>query len=249
MAFGAGSFWSHSFRYAFGALLSVVICIGLGTLVPRPFFDPHPALAAVSQPVVPTRTVLILSSAIHTDLALPASPDVVARFSFMAADGLDPAQSGVEYIVAGWGGRSFYVETPTWSDLKPGPVLKALSLDHSVMHMGLAGAIDRAHPSVSTIELDEASYQRLMKSLLASFSVDADGLPVVVAGARYGDYDRFYEAEGWFNAFIGCNVWTARMLRQAGLTTGWWTPLPGLLTASMNLHNSSSRFTYDPAAR
>lgn len=249
MAFGAGRFWSRGFRFVFGALLIVALCLGLGTLVPRPFFAPHPVLASASQPAIPTRTVLLLSSAIHSDLALPASPDVLARFSFMAADGLNPAQSGVEYIVAGWGGRSFYVATPTWSDLKPGPVLKALSLDHSVMHMGLAGAIDLAHPSVRVIQLDEASYQRLMKSVLASFSVGADDLPVVVAGAQYGDFDLFYEAEGWFNAFVGCNVWTARMLRQAGLTTGWWTPLPGLLTASLTLHNASNRFGYEPAAR
>lgn len=252
MTFGTGQTWSRIVRRLFGVLLIVATCIGLGTLVPRPFVKSLPALAKAgngSQPPKSARTVLVLSSDIHTDLALPASPELAARFSFMAADGLDPGQPGVAYIVAGWGGRSFYVETPSWSDLKPGPVFKALSLDRSVMHMGLAGAIDPAHPSVLTIDLDEVEFERLVQSVLASFTLNADGLPALVPGAQYGEYDRFYEAEGWFNALVGCNAWTAGMLRQAGLTTGWWTPMPGLLSASLRLHNPSNRFVYEPAAR
>lgn len=193
--------------------------------------------------------MLILSSAIHTDLALPASPELAARLGFMARDGLDPSLPGVEYVIAGWGGRSFYIETPTWSDLKAGPVFRALTLDRSVMHMGLAGAIDRNHPSVLPFELDQPAYDRLVEALLASFRLNGDGMPEVVAGAEYGEHDLFYEAEGSFNALLGCNVWTARMLRQAGLKTGWWTPLPAFLTTSLKLHNPSLRTGYSPDAR
>ncbi len=232
------------------AALLVIASLGFGTLVPRSFFASVPgAVATDLQAAASTRTVLVLSSEIHTDLALPATPEVVARFGFMAADGLDPAQPGVEYLIAGWGGRSFYIETPTWSDLKPGPVFSALTLDRSVMHVGLAGEIDPNHPTVKAIELDEDSFERLIQSVLASFSRSSAGAPVIVAGANYGEYDRFYEAEGWFNAIVGCNVWTARMLRQAGLKTGWWTPLPVLLTTSLGLHNPASRFGYSPVAR
>ncbi|MGG2475846.1 DUF2459 domain-containing protein, partial [Rhizobium sp. BR5] len=39
----------------------------------------------------------------------------------------------------------------------------------------------------------------------------------------------FFEANGWFNAVAGCNTWSAAMLREAGIRTGWWTPLPPLL--------------------
>ena len=250
MASGTGGVWSRSWRYLAGAILLMIIATGLGTVVPRPVFTstilPAEAGAVAS---VQSRTILVLSSAIHTDIALPASPDVVERFAFMAADGVDPAQPGVGSIIAGWGGRSFYIETPTWSDLKPGPVFSALTVDRSVMHMGLAGAIDPQHASVTAIALDEASFERLVNAILDSFKPGADGRPEVVAGAQYGQYDLFYEAEGRFNALVGCNVWTARMLRQAGLRTGWWTPLPALLDLSLRLHNPQSRFGYRPAAR
>lgn len=226
-------------RYLAAAAMLVVTSLGLGALVPRPFVSSPPvALANDAAPGTQPRTVLLLSSAIHTDLALPVDADLAERFAFLASDGLDPSQPGVSYIVAGWGGRSFYIETPTWSDLKPGPVFSALTLDSSVMHVGLAGEIDPAHPSVAAIELDERAFEQLVESILAGFTTGAGGTPIEIPGANYGPFDRFYEAEGWFNVIVGCNLWTARMLRRAGLTTGWWTPLPALLSASLQLHNS-----------
>ncbi len=55
----------------------------------------------------------------------------------------------------------------------------------------------------------------------------------MIEGAAYGLDDAFFEARGGFNALAGCNTWTAAMLRQGGLTTGWWTPLPQLLDWSV----------------
>lgn len=237
-------------RFLATLVLLIVVLLGLGTVVPRPLLVSAPMAEASDQSVgKQTRTVLMLSSAIHTDLALPVDAEMVERFGFLAADGLDPIIAGARHIVVGWGGRSFYIETPTWSDLKPAPVFKALTIDHSVMHVGLAGEIDPDHASVVTVELDTAAFEQLVHSILASFTRGIGGEPIVVAGGNYGAYDRFYEAEGWFNAAVGCNVWTARMLRRAGLRTGWWTPLPALLTTSLGLHNHTTASGYSPVAR
>jgi len=252
LAAGATRRWTRQFpAFSLGLIVIIALAVGLGILIPRPLFASAPVNTAYAATSVdtPRRTVLILSNAIHTDIALPATPDVVERFSFLAANGLDPAQPGVAYIIAGWGGRSFYIETPTWSELKPGPVFKALTVDRSVMHVSVAGPIDRDHASVTAVELDEASFQRMLQAILAGFSSDDGGKPVVIAGANYGMYDLFFEAEGWFNAIVGCNVWTAATLRQGGLKTGWWTPLPRLLSLSMALHNPDHRFGYSPVAR
>ncbi|WP_417413169.1 TIGR02117 family protein [Hoeflea sp.] len=252
MASGSARRWTRRFpAFCLGLIGLIALSIGLGILIPRPFFASAPVKTAYAAASVdnPRRTVLILSNAIHTDIAMPATPDVVERFSFLAENGLDPAQSGVANIIVGWGGRSFYIETPTWSALKPGPVFKALTVDRSVMHVSVAGPIDRQNASVTAVELDEASFQRMLQALLAGFLLDDGGKPVVVAAANYGAYDLFFEAEGWFNAIVGCNVWTAAILRQAGLKTGWWTPLPQLLSLSLDLHNPDHRFGYSPAAR
>ena len=76
----------------------------------------------------------------------------------------------------------------------------------------------------------------MLAFIRASFA-EANGAPVHIEGAHYGDADGFFEANGSFNALIGCNTWTARALRQAGLQTGWWNPLPQTLAYSLALHN------------
>ena len=99
-------------------LVLPVLAIGLGTLVPRPFSVPGPATAHKTG--TPDETpILVLSNPIHTDLALPAIPEVLEALSFVSETGLELDFPGVQWIIVGWGSRSFYIEPPTWADLKP----------------------------------------------------------------------------------------------------------------------------------
>ncbi len=116
------------------------------------------------------------------------------------------------------------------------PVFRALTIDRSVMHVDVAGGIDEAHPAVTALDLDTWQFQRLSGFIQASFVRDA-GKVAVIPGAGYGPNDRFFEANGSFNALIGCNTWTAGALRAAGLRTGWWNPLPQTLGISLKLFN------------
>ncbi|MHA7772646.1 TIGR02117 family protein [Roseibium sp. M-1] len=229
------------FRKAvFGLILAAFalgIAMGLGTLVPRPMFVSE----AVERPVDAQevkRRILVLSNPIHTDIALPADPDVLKTFDFVSNAGLDLDYPGVFWVVFGWGGRSFYIETPTWGDLKPGPVLNALTWDASVMHVRRSGDIPVNQDDVQVVELGAEEFASLLKDIRASFEHGAGGVPVEIAGAAYDAHDIFFPAVGGFNAFLGCNTWTARMLRGSGLRTGWWTPLPDTLTLSLDLHNA-----------
>lgn len=197
-------------------------------------------------------TVLVLSNPIHTDIALPAEPAVRARFGFLgepaglpgsgdfADAGLPLARPDVAFIVAGWGGRGFYLQTPTWSALKPGPLVRAFTGDASVLHLELAGAIDPEAEGVRALSLGDAAFERLLAFIEASLTRGPDGRPLAIPGASYGRFDRFYEAEGRFTAFAGCNAWTARALRSAGIATGLWTPLPQTLAWSLDLHGRAA---------
>ena len=218
-------------------LLSVALAIGLGVVVPRPFFLGNTVAETASRTEAPPRRILILSNPIHTDIAVPADPDVLEAFAFVSDDGLELDYPGVFWIVIGWGGRSFYIETPTWGHLRAGPVIDALTWDDSVMHVRRAGDIPQDLAAVTALELDEAAFQRLTKSILESFSPGPDGVPVSIPGTAYDSHDAFFPARGGFNALLGCNTWTARMLRQAGYRTGVWTPLPATLNWSLVLHN------------
>ena len=183
----------------------------------------------------------MLSNPIHTDIAIPVDGDLLSRFAFLRKAGLDLDNPNLRYLVFGWGGRSFYIETRTWADLKAGPVLKSFALDRSVMHVELTGAIPPNAPGVTVISLDPEGLERLKQFVLGSFE-QTNGQPSALIGSNYGPNDAFFEARGYFNALMGCNTWTAAALRQAGLTSGLWTPLPFMLRWSLELHNADERF-------
>ncbi len=152
-------------RFLIGICLVVftaVVALGLGALVPRPLFDSNPVME-VAQSSADKRRILILNNPIHTDIALPADPDVLEAFGFVSDGGLELDYPGVFWIAFGWGGRS--------------------------------------------------------------------------PGVAYDAHDIFFPAVGGFNAMMGCNTWTADMLRRAGVKTGMWTPLPLTLDWSLDLHN------------
>ena len=219
----------------YGAIIILVPLIAavLGASIPKPLFANTDREAAE-----PTRGILLLYNPIHTDIAFPADPDVLEKLGFLRSSGLPMDHPGVAWIMLGWGGRSFYLETPTWSDLKPGPVFNALTIDSSVMHVVLAGEIDPENANVSQMFLSELQFETLLNRAIEGFRRDQEGTPQLIAGKSYGDYDRFFEAEGYFNALVGCNTWAAAVLRAGGARTGVWNPLPVSLRWSLRLFGS-----------
>lgn len=219
-------------RRLLAALAVLAVAPLAGAFVPRPLFPP--AGEAESSDA---RRILVLANPIHTDIALPADEDIRGTFSFLADGGLPLFDPAVEWIIVGWGGREFYLQTPTWSELKPGPVLRALTIDRSVMHVALAGEINSDAEGVTPVDLSPAAFEKMVDAISISFARDGAGRVSLIEGAAYGDYDRFYEAVGWFNAFAGCNTWTGAVLREAGLRTGAWNPLPQSLVWSLEAFN------------
>lgn len=222
-------------RGAFAGLLAVLSVLAglavLGVLVPR---APH----AVSANRAGSHAVFLAANPIHTDLVLPSTPELLARLAFLAQDGLPLDHPNLRAVAVGWGGRAFYTQTPHWADLGFDAVWRSLSLDRSVLHVALAGAVGEEGPDLRRVELGEDAYQALLDFVEASFEPGADGRPQAVPNASYGAFDRFYEARGSFNALLGCNTWTAAALRAGGLTTGFWTPLPRSLFWSLDLHGA-----------
>jgi uncharacterized protein (TIGR02117 family) len=215
-----------------GVVIAVSLALaGLALVVPRP-------LVADADGQAPgLRRILVLANPIHTDIALPPDADVVARFGFLASDGLPLGDPGVGWILFGWGGRSFYIETPSWAELKAAPLLKALTVDASVMHVALAGPIAANADGVLAVDLAPEQFERLLVAIEETFRRGGNGLPLLVPGRSYGEFDLFYEASGRFNALVGCNTWTARVLRAAGLRTSVWSPLPQSLVWSLGAFN------------
>ena len=217
-------------RWVGGALALGAALLALGTLIPRPILPQ----ARSDRP--PMHQIVLLSNPIHTDIAIPVNDEVLRIFAPLLRAGVRADLAGARYLVFGWGSRAFYIETPTWSDLKVAPLLTALTVDISVMHVDVSGELDLAQSFAHPYAIDEYAFGRLVEFIARSFRQGPGG-PIRISGAAYGDFDAFFEANGYFTALLGCNTWTARALRVAGLKTGWWNPLPQSLALSLALHN------------
>ncbi|MEF0938624.1 TIGR02117 family protein [Rhizobium sp. BR 362] len=233
---GFQSVISRIFKGAFFVVLAIVAIAALGIVAPRLLWHDGQAVTAER-----SQQILVLSNPIHTDIAIPVDSDLISRFAFLRTAGVDLDNPNLRYIVFGWGGRSFYTQTRTWADLKAGPLLKSFTLDRAVIHAELAGEIPANAPDVTAINIDAEGLERLKRFILGSFE-QTDNRPSPLIGSNYGPNDAFFEAPGYFNALMGCNTWTAAGLRQAGLTSGLWTPLPWMLRLSLSLHNDRDRF-------
>ena len=160
--------------------------------------------------------IYVEDNGIHTGIVVPAAgwEDIVRPEHLR-----DPRYAGHPWRSFGWGDRDFYVNTPTWWDVRPWTVIKgAIGSDASVMHVD-AVAEPRAGDSVRAIVLRPEEYARLIAFIRASF---ADGAP----SPGYFGYDAFYPAHGHYSGLRTCNAWTGDALRHAGMRVGAWTPFP-----------------------
>ncbi|NTI42413.1 TIGR02117 family protein [Rhizobium rhizogenes] len=222
----------EAIRWLFRLVLLAVLAVAGGTFIPRPLFAP----AKAADEVAATRRILVLSNPIHTDIAVPLNDETRAAFSFLGQAGVPLASPDAEWLIFGWGGRAFYLETPHWADLKPMPVLRALTLDSSVLHVDVAGHLPEQHPAVQAFDINSGEFKALLGFVAGSFEEQSREV-MPVADAAYGVTDRFFEAKGYFNLLFGCNTWTAAALRTAGIKTGLWNPVPETLKLSLALYN------------
>ena len=96
------------------------------------------------------------------DLILPLS---ALDSSFAAA--LQPTEDA-RYVAFGWGDRGFYLETPTWDDLKYSTVLKALFW-HSpaVMHVSF---YKNTYPSWAALDVCPDQITSMQTKIKKSFN-------------------------------------------------------------------------------
>lgn len=165
--------------------------------------------------------ILVESNGVHTDLVLPkAAAGVDWRDLLRSEDLADPRYAGLDHVAVGWGERTFYLETPTWADVRPLTVWQAATgSDRTVLHvehLRMPAAADDAR----VVVLRPEEYRRLAAFVRASFQGRA------WHRTGYGRNDAFYAATGRYSAIHTCNSWTGEALRAAGVRVGAWTPFP-----------------------
>lgn len=170
----------------------------------------------------------LVSNGIHVDFVVPAVTPVRDWTRLLPRSQFPGVGSSWSHLALGWGDRGFYLETPTWSDLKLSTAVKAIFWPTpSVVHAQYLPGPLAAQPSVRKLRLTNAAYETLCSALESSFRKGPGREAILIPNRGYGLDDNFYEGEGSYHAFNTCNLWANSCLKTAGVKTALWSPFPG----------------------
>lgn len=169
-----------------------------------------------------TIDLYLTGTLLHTDIAIPVTPDTKAYFSFLAETEFPLNTPALKYFVVGWGSQAFYTQTADYSDIAFSTTWKAITGDDAVLHIGPAQDLE-FDESVTKVTVDREGLMNLLKFIDKTLKKNGEK-PDLLIGATFGFGDVFYKAHGNFNIFNPCNVWLSGALREAGLPSGIWTP-------------------------
>lgn len=208
--------WVKWILGAFGAVVGLIASYAVAGLIGGAI----PSNRAWRAPATGVH-IFVESNGVHTGIIVPkVAAGVDWRGVARAEDLRDPRYGAFDHVSFGWGEKAFFLETPTWADVKLRTVLaSAFGSTRTLMHVDHL-PMPVAGDGAREIVVSPTQYRRLAAYIRASFR---DG------GARYpgyAGYDAFYEANGRYDAVRTCNSWTGDALRFAGVRIGWWTPFP-----------------------
>ncbi|MEM7300372.1 MAG: TIGR02117 family protein [Pseudomonadota bacterium] len=225
--------------------LAKTIVVGIVILIAVPVAYVFAAFAGAAIPSgssIPTkrgpelsREIVLLTTLLHTDIAIKADDAVLEKFDFLWRSTLPLAHPNLKYVGFGWGSRAFYTSAGNYTDITPGAVFKAVTGDDPVMRVVAMGDVSNVEDSIK-ISLTEPQFQTLLSLIYSSFKNHQLGKVSQLEGISIGPNDAFFPANGHFDIFRPCNVWVGEVLSGAGVGTGIWTPTSQSLELSLSLH-------------
>lgn len=172
-----------------------------------------------------TIELYILTNGVHTDLVVPVKTKYVDWSEKLPFENTKGKQTDLNYISFGWGDKGFYLDTPTWAQLKPSTAFKAAFwLGESAMHCTYYKKMQLGD-DCKKMMITKQQYQNLIKFIDDRFDKDASGKYILIkTDAVYGNNDAFYDAKGSYNFTYTCNTWANNGLKAAGQKAALWTP-------------------------
>jgi uncharacterized protein (TIGR02117 family) len=169
--------------------------------------------------------IYLLSNGVHTDIVVPVKNkyyDWEKEIDYRKTGGQD---STMKYLAIGWGDKGFYLDTPTWADLRLSVAFNAMFwLNTTAMHTTFYKSMTE-DDQCRRIRINKGEYLKIIEFVNNKFQRDKNGDIIFISGVpTYGNNDSFYEAKGKYNLFDTCNTWTNRCLKNAGIKACVWTP-------------------------
>ncbi|MBE4949746.1 TIGR02117 family protein [Chryseobacterium culicis] len=197
----------------------VIIYVILGLLIP---YIPVSAKDDGQKKEIP---IYIYTNGVHTDIVMPVKNDLQDWSQKIPFTNTKSKNTDYRYIGIGWGDKGFYLDTPTWADLKFSTAVKAAFwLSDSAMHCTYYNTMKEGD-DCKMIMISRNQYQNLVKYVEDKFERDQNGNFILIpTNAVYGDNDAFYDAKGTYSFLYTCNTWSNNALKAAGQKAALWTP-------------------------
>jgi uncharacterized protein (TIGR02117 family) len=179
--------------------------------------EPRPSTAEV--------VIYIKTNGVHTDVVVPVKTGQMDWTQEVKFENTVSKDTSAKFAAFGWGDKGFYLQTPTWGQLKFSVAFKAAfalstTAIHATFYRELAEGTD-----CRKISITNEQYARLVTFIRSSFKTDSAGHFInIKTNANYGLTDAFYEANGKYNLFYTCNTWANNALKSCGQKACLWTP-------------------------
>ncbi|UOE39019.1 MULTISPECIES: TIGR02117 family protein [Chryseobacterium] len=169
--------------------------------------------------------IYIYTNGVHTDIVMPVKNDIQDWSAKIPFSDTKSKKTDYHFIGIGWGDKGFYLDTPTWADLKFSTAFKAAFwLSESAMHCSYYQKMTEAE-DCKKIMISRNQYKKLVNFVDAKFDKDSNGsYQFIPTKAVYGDNDAFYDAKGKYSFLNTCNTWANNALKASGQKAAFWTP-------------------------
>ena len=165
----------------------------------------------------------ILTNGVHTDIVLPIKNEHYNWANQLKFAHTKAKDTTCNYVAMGWGDKGFYLETPTWADLKASTALKAATgLSSSALHVTFYKKM-KENATCKKIVISKEDYQKLIVFINETFQSKSGEFLKIETDAVYGKNDVFYEANGSYSLFYTCNSWANQALKAANQKAALWT--------------------------
>ena len=197
----------------------------LGLYVLLAYLLPHIEVPAEKTNDPKTVDVYLLTNGVHTDIVVPVKNNIYDWNPIIPMENTLSKRTDFKYLSVGWGDKGFYMDTPTWADLKFSTAFKAAFwLSKSAMHCTFYDTMKEGDDCVK-ITISTQQYENLVKYINAKFDHDPSGKVVFIpTNAVYGKNDSFYDANGSYSFLYTCNSWANNALKSAGQKSALWSP-------------------------
>lgn len=170
--------------------------------------------------------IFVISNGVHTDFVLPTSALAQTWWDLINIKDFEFSKEQLKYMGFGWGDRGFYLDTPTWAELKFKTAVNAVLIPSpTLMHIKGFECPPSDYKHFEKLTITEIQFSKLCQYILKSFYRNENDEIIHLPNKGYSANDNFYLAKGSYHAFNTCNYWVNKGLRKIGVRTPIWTPV------------------------